>query len=227
LHTHASENAHECQAVREKTGHDNVEYLHRLGIAGPEVSLAHCVWLASKEPRLLAEDGTHVVHCPSANLKLASGVAKIPELLGAGVSIAIGSDGAACNNGLDMFTEMRLAALLQASRLGPRAIEPRQVVELATLGGARAMGLDRECGSVEPGRRADLCVIDVDGLHTIPNGGDVYSQIVYCTRSSDVRHVVVDGQVVVADRELTTMDVAGVAAEAREQWNKVHRRAGL
>jgi 5-methylthioadenosine/S-adenosylhomocysteine deaminase len=227
LHTHASENAHECQTVREKTGHDNVDYLHRLGISGPDVSLAHGIWLAAREPRLLAESGTHLVHCPSANLKLASGIAKVPELLQAGVSLAIGADGAACNNSLDVFLEMRLAALLQMTRLGPRAIEPRQVVELATIGGARALGLENECGSVDPGRRADLCILDADQPHLLPHGDDVYGQIVYCARPSDVRHVIVDGEVLVADRELVTMDLDSVVADAKEQWPKLSHRAGV
>ncbi len=227
LHTHASENAHETQTVREKTGHDNVEYLHRVGISGPDVSVAHGIWLAAREPRLLAESGTHVVHCPSANLKLASGIAKVPELLQAGVSMAIGADGAACNNTLDVFQEMRLAALLQMTRLGPRAIEPLQVVELATIGGARALGLEAERGSLETGRRADVCILDISGPHALPHAPDAYSQIVYSARSSDVRYVLVGGEVLVSDGQLTTVDVEAVTAEAAEQWRRLARRAGI
>jgi 5-methylthioadenosine/S-adenosylhomocysteine deaminase len=225
VHTHANENQTECDLVRRRTGLDNVDYLHSAGISGPHVTLAHCVWLTSREQRVLAETGTVVCHCPSANLKLGSGIAKIPELLAEGVPVCLGADGAACNNNLDMFVEMRLAALIHRPRAGPQAMPPDQVLELATLGGARALGLEAEIGSIEPGKRADLAVLDLSGPHATPGGDDVCGQIVYSGRADDVRDVVIDGRMVMRERELLTLDAAAVAARARTHAARVADRA--
>ena len=225
VHTHASENQTECDLVRRRTGMDNVEYLHSAGISGPQVTLAHCVWLTSREHRLLAETGTVVCHCPSSNLKLASGIAKIPELLAEGVNICLGADGAACNNNLDMFLEMRLAALIHKPRLGPHTMPAEQVLALATVGGARALGLEAEIGSIEPGKRADLAVLDLSGPHATPEGDDVFGRIVYSGRAEDVRDVVIDGRLVMRNRELLTLDAAAITARARTHAARVADRA--
>ncbi|MGH9262256.1 MAG: amidohydrolase family protein, partial [Acidimicrobiales bacterium] len=129
-------------------------------------------------------------------------------------------DGAPCNNRLDAFSEMRLAALIQKPRRGPDALPAAQVLELATLGGARALGLEREIGSIEPGKRADLVVLDLDGPHAQPDQADLVSRIVYSARAADVRHVLVDGRVVVRDGELKTADVG----EIRRHANREARR---
>jgi cytosine/adenosine deaminase-related metal-dependent hydrolase len=131
-------------------------------MSGAHVGLAHCVWLTDREKAVLARTGTHLLHCPSSNLKLASGVAQVPELLAAGVSVSLGADGAPCNNNLDGFMEMRLAALVHKPRVGPRAMPASTVVRLATMGGAAALGLADKIGSLEPGKRADVNVV-VDG----------------------------------------------------------------
>ena len=225
VHTHASENQTECDLVRRRTGMDNVEYLHSAGISGRHVTLAHCVWLTSREHRLLAETGTIVCHCPSSNLKLGSGIAKIPELMAEGVAICLGADGAACNNNLDMFVEMRLAALIHKPRLGPHAMPAAQVLELATLGGARALGLEAEIGSLEPGKRADLAVLDLTGAHASPEGESVCGQIVYSARAEDVRDVIIDGRLVLRDRRLLTLDETAVSARARTHAARVADRA--
>ena len=214
IHTHASENITECELVRERTGRDNVAYFHELGVSGPHVTLAHCIWLTAGEQRLLRESGTVVCHCPSSNLKLASGLAKIPELLAEGIPVSLGADGAPCNNNLDLFTEMRLAALIHKPRAGPLALPPMQVLEMATLGGARALGLQDEIGSLEVGKRADLTVVDLSEVHAVPSGGDVVAQLVYSGRASDVRHVFIDGRHVMCDRVLLTLDERTVAARA-------------
>jgi 5-methylthioadenosine/S-adenosylhomocysteine deaminase len=214
IHTLASESAAECDLVRQRTGKDNIAFLHGLGLTGPHVTIAHCVWLAAQEHRILRETGTVVCHCPSCNLKLASGIAKIPELIAEGIPVALGADGAPSNNNLDMMLEMRLAALIHKPRAGPLAMEPAQVLELATLGGARALGLEDEIGSIEVGKRADLIVIDAGELHTTPRNEDIAAQLVWSTRSSDVRHVVIDGRVVMRDRELLTLDEREVVARA-------------
>src|SRR5690606_9241439 len=164
IHTHASENPTECDVVRQKTGRDNVAYFHDLGMTGPHCTFAHCVWLTAEEQRILRETGTVVCHCPGSNLKLASGIARIPELLEAGVHLCLGADGAPCNNNLDMFTEMRLAALIHKPRSGPLAMPAEKVLEMATLGGARALGLQDEIGSLEVGKRADIAVVDLQGV---------------------------------------------------------------
>lgn len=226
VHTHASENPTECDLVRQKTGLDNVEYLHKLGVSGPHVTLAHCVWVTAKEQRLLRETRTVVCHCPSSNLKLASGIAKVPELIEAGIQVCLGADGAPCNNNLDMFVEMRLAALIHKPRLGPLAMPADKVLEMATLGGARALGLQEEIGSIEVGKRADLSVLSLDSVGVVPHGADVVSQIVYSAQASNVRDVVIDGQIVMRDRELLTIDAQSVVAQARVQAKRIAEAVG-
>ncbi|MGI5864962.1 MAG: 5'-deoxyadenosine deaminase [Myxococcales bacterium] len=227
LHTHASENPTECQAVREKVGADNVEYLERIGLTGPDVALAHCVWLNEREERILAESGTHLAHCPSSNLKLASGIARVPELMARGVRVALGADGAPCNNNLDAFTEMRLASLIHRPRAGALAMSAETILEMATIAGARALGLEGQIGSIEVGKRADLVVVDLTRPHCVPSAGDPIGQLVYCAHASDVEAVFVDGRSVVESGELVTLDEEKVVASAREQAPRLTARAGV
>lgn len=225
IHTHASENAKETEAVRQATGgQDNVAYFHAVGLSGPHVTLAHCVWLSQEEQDLLRDTRTVVCHCPGSNLKLASGIAKVPELLEAGVAVALGSDGAPCNNTLDLFHEMRLAAVLHNPRVGPRAMTPLRVLEMATLHGARALGLEDEVGSIEAGKRGDLTVVDVSGLHAGPSAGDVLAALVHTARGSDVQHVFIDGRPVLKDGALTTLDAPAVLASAKGHVERILRR---
>src|SRR5687767_13312493 len=149
IHTHASENRSEIELVERETGMKNVEYLDSLGLSGAHVLLAHCVHVGAGETELLASKGTHVSHCPSSNMKLGSGVAPVTEMLAAGVSVSLGADGAPCNNRLDMFTEMRTAALLQKVRHGSRALPALTALRMATTGGARALGLADQIRSEE------------------------------------------------------------------------------
>lgn len=213
IHTHASENTGEVALVRERFGRDNIEVLDALGLLGDHCCIAHCVHLTAVERELLAARGAHVCHCPSSNLKLASGLCPVPELLAAGVALAIGADGAPCNNNLDGFLELRLAALLHKPRSGPRALPAAQVVELATRGGAAALGLADRIGSLEVGKRGDVIAVDLRGLHSVPNGSP-WSAIAYAAKACDVRHVAVDGRVVVADRTLRTLEVGAVRERA-------------
>ncbi len=214
IHTHASENRGEIELVRQRTGMDNLEYLNSVGILGPRTGIAHCIHLTAAEKQLLRDTGTVVVHCPSSNLKLASGVCEVPELLDYGVAMGLGADGAPCGNNLDGFLELRLAALLHKPRLGPRAMPAARAVALATRGGARALGLQDELGSLEVGKRADVIALDTNRLHIAP-AESPYSVIAYAARSTDVRHVAVDGSVVVRDRELLTLDRQAVLRNAR------------
>lgn len=226
IHTHASENPTECDVVREKVGMDNVAYFGSLGLLGGHTTLAHCVWLTAAEQRLVKDTGTHVCHCPGSNLKLASGYAKLPDLLKDGVSVALGSDGAPCNNNLDMFQEMRLAALMHLPRSGPTSVSAAQVFDLATLGGAKALGLSDVIGSLEAGKRADFSLVDLSGPHVTPGGDDVVSQLVYSGQSRDVTDVVVDGRVVVRDRVALTLDEPKVLAEARAHAERIAALVG-
>ncbi len=226
IHTHASENQAECQAVRDRVGADNVDYFHQLGLLGERTALAHGVWLTAHEQRLVAQTATHLVHCPSSNLKLASGVARVPELAEVGARWALGSDGAPCNNNLDGFLEMRLAALLPKPRLGPAAMPARDVLEMATLGGARALGLESEIGSLEVGKRADVVLLDLRRPHSTPGGGDVYSQIVYSANASNVDSVFVEGQAVLEKGALVGVDEGEIVARAEREANRIAERVG-
>lgn len=226
LHTHAAEHAGERDAVRALLGHDDVDALKDWGFAGSDVIIAHGVQLTPAQRRRMAADGTRVTHCPSANLKLGSGVAKVARMRRAGMVVALGADGAPCNNNLDALVEMRHAALL-ARRLGDTAALPaREVLRMATLDGARALGIDREVGSIEVGKRADLTVLRIDGAHVEP-GGDVFSRVVFAAQSRDVRHVFVDGRALLRDGELCTVDEPRTLAAARAQRAVVAARAGL
>jgi 5-methylthioadenosine/S-adenosylhomocysteine deaminase len=227
VHTHAAETPVELELVKRATGRDEIAYLDSVGIVGRRAALAHCVWVDHDAISRLARTGTHVVHCPSSNLKLGSGIAPIPEMLAAGCHVALGADGAPCNNRLDGFTEIRLAALIQKPRLGPDALPALRALELATLGGAHALGLETEIGSIEPGKRADLVALDLSGPHTQPEDADLVSRIVYSARAADVRHVVVDGEVVVRDRTLATADTEEIRAQANRATRRLRHAVGL
>jgi 5-methylthioadenosine/S-adenosylhomocysteine deaminase len=169
---------------------------------------------------ILRSTGAHVAHCPSSNLKLASGIARIAEMLDRGVSVSLGADGAPCNNRLDMFTEMRTAALLQKVLRGARALPALTALRMATANGALALGLADQLGSVEVGKRADLQLINLTRLHTIPHP-DPISTIVYAAEASDVETVIIDGQIVIRDGELLTLDEQDVIAEAQDQSQRL------
>jgi 5-methylthioadenosine/S-adenosylhomocysteine deaminase len=224
VHTHASENRTEIEMVERETGMRNVLYLDSVGLTGTHVLLAHCVHLDDAETRVLSTTGTHVAHCPSSNLKLGSGIAPVAELLERGVSVSLGADGAACNNRLDMFTEMRTAALLQKIARGTEALPARRVLRMATIDGARALGLADEIGSLEAGKRADLCIVDLERLHLTPRP-DLVSTLVYAAEAGDVRTVVVDGELVMRDGELKTLNEREVLAESRSQAEALFSRA--
>jgi 5-methylthioadenosine/S-adenosylhomocysteine deaminase len=227
IHTHAAETPLELELVKRATGSEEVAYLDSVGIAGPGAALAHCVWVTRDGIARLARQATNVVHCPSSNLKLGSGIAPIPEMLAAGCRVAIGADGAPCNNRLDAFAEMRLAALIQKPRLGPEALPAAQALELATIGGARAMGLESEIGSIEVGKRADLTVLDLSGPHAQPDDADLMSRIVYSACAGDVRHVVVDGSVIVRDGALETADLVEIRRAANSETRRLRRAVGF
>jgi 5-methylthioadenosine/S-adenosylhomocysteine deaminase len=227
VHTHASENREEVEVVRQLSGGlSNLEYLADTGLATPRLCTAHCVWVTEAEQQLLADRDVKVLHCPGSNLKLGSGVAPVVEMRERGISVSLGADGAACNNRLDVFDEMRLAATLQAMRLRPGALPARNVVWMATREGARAMGLEDTIGSIEVGKRADLVVVDAQAPHLAP-GTDPWSTIVYSARGTDVRFVLVDGELLVQDFHLTREDPLAIAEEARVAAAELASRAGI
>ncbi len=226
IHTHASENRSECELVEGETGMRNVPYLDSLGVSGPHVLLAHCVHLDGDEMGLLASKGTHVAHCPSSNMKLGSGVAPVSELLARGVSVSLGADGAPCNNRLDMFTEMRSAALLQKVSRGADALPAARVLRMATADGARALGLGDEVGSLEAGKRADITVVELGRPHTTPRP-EVVSTVVYAAEARDVRDVLIDGRAVLREGRLQTLDEREVVAEAARQYGLIAARSGI
>jgi len=227
VHTHASENRNECALVETETGLRNVAYLDSLGLSGENVVLAHCVHLDASEFEKLKRTKTNVVHCPSSNLKLGSGIAEVMKMLEAGISVSLGADGAACNNRLDMFTEMRTMALLQKAMHGPEAIPAGRALRVATIDGARALGLEQEIGSLETGKRADVIVVKLDTLHATPYSSDPISALVYSAQTADVQTVVIDGQLVLKDRRLVTLDEESVLEDANREAPELMKRAGI
>ena len=227
IHTHASENRTECEMVESETGMRNVAYLDHVGLTGRDVVLAHCVHLADDEIEVLRQTQTNVAHCPSSNLKLGSGIAPIAKLLANEILVSLGADGAPCNNRLDMFTEMRSAALLQKALHGPEVLPAPRVLRMATIDGARTLGLQDDLGTIEVGKKADLSLIRLDHLHTSPRSEDVVSSIVYSAQASDVQSVVVDGRMLMNNRELLTLDERSIIEQANTQTNELLQRAGL
>jgi len=227
VHTHASESRDEIAIVKQMSaGLSNLEYLASVRLTSPHLCAAHCVWVDDREQQLLADRDVKVLHCPGSNLKLGSGIAPVAEMRARGITVSLGADGAACNNRLDMFEEMRLAAVLQAMRTQPGVLPARDVLAMATRAGARTLGLDAEIGSIEAGKRADVIVVDRDRPHLAP-GPDPYSTLVYAARGSDVRTTIVDGEPLVDDFTPLRIDRAEAAAQARIAARDLLLRAEL
>lgn len=223
LHSHASENRGEIEIVRNKTGRGNIEYFHDIGFLGANACIAHCIHLEDGDMERLKSSNTRVLHCPGSNLKLASGIARVPEMLEQGICVSLGADGPPCNNLLDMFREMYLASVIQKPINGPTSMPAKTVFEMATIQGAKALGLENEIGRIKEGMKADLIMLDLKNAHNgfenrkIPENGytkiednhtdaaQIYSTIVYASKSTDVRHVMVDGKIVVEDSSPCTI----------------------
>lgn len=229
VHTHASENQGEIALVEEERGMRNVLYLKHLGLTGEHLLLAHCIWLSPEEKQILADTGTRIAHCPSSNMKLASGVAGVPELLDMGACVAIAADGAPCNNNMSMFTEMRHTALLQkVTRLSPTVMPADRIFEMATLGGAKAMGQEKEIGSLEPGKKADIAVVDLNKAHAAPGTGrDPVSRLVYSATAGDVTTTIINGRILMEDRKLATIDLEETLSAAETLCEEAMARASV
>jgi len=229
VHSHASENKSEVETVRKLYGCENIEAFHQLGLAGPKLVLAHCIHLTNAEKKILADTSTRVSHCPSSNLKLASGLCQVPELKKLGISVSLGADGAPCNNNLNMFQEMRLASLLQKPAHGPTAMPAREVFEMATIEGARALGIDRDIGSIEIGKKADLVALDfsepsvaIELNEKTPE--QAYSGLVYSASSQCVRKTWVDGRLVFNEGSLPGTTVREIVHQAMSERKKLLAR---
>ena len=219
--THASESKGELAQVYEKYGKTPIEVLDQVGLLGQKTLLAHCVHLSDAEIERLAETGTSVAHCPSSNLKLSSGIARVADMVKAGVNVSIGTDGPASNNDLDLIHEAQLAALVQKGVTGdPTVLPADRVFAMLTIDGARAVGLADQIGSLEVGKLADLAVIDFESANLTPSY-DLYSHFIYAMAPSDVCHVIIHGKMVMQDRQMLTLDEERIKMQVRQIAEKV------
>jgi len=213
---HLSETREEVAELHARTGLGPAAYLDSLGLLDELTVVVHGVWLEPGDMEILARRGAKVSHCPESNLKLAAGVAPVPELLARGVPVGLGTDGAASNNNLDLFGEMSLTARLHKVWQGdPTVLPAAEVLALATREGARVLGLEDRVGTLSPGKQADLIVVDVNQAHLTPLY-DPYSHLIYAARSADVHHVMVAGRWLLQDRRLVTLDWPDLASRARD-----------
>lgn len=227
VHTHASENLDEIALVEAERGMRNVVYLDHIGLAKPNLILAHSIWLNDEEKRIIRDRGVKVTHCPGSNMKLASGVAQIPELLREGIPVGIGADGAPCNNNLDMFQEMRLTAFIQKIRHGPTVMDARTVLRMATMGGAEVLGMEKEIGSIEVGKLADVQLLDLEDFHVYPSyDADLFSRVVYAATRGDVDTVLIDGEIVMQGKLVKTIDRKRILKESDRALTGLLNRIG-
>jgi 5-methylthioadenosine/S-adenosylhomocysteine deaminase len=218
---HLAEAPFESELSRKRYGLSPVGYLESIGVLGPDVVAAHTVWVDEADIATLVRRGVGSVHNPSSNMKLASGVMRVVDLLAAGEPVGLATDSAASNNNQDLFQEMNIAAKLQkVTRMDPRALPARQTVELATIGGARALHLDKQIGSLEVGKQGDLVLIGTGATHSTPMY-NVYSQLVYALNAHDVRTIVIAGRIIMEDRVMNTMDKPGILAKAHEYQRRI------
>jgi 5-methylthioadenosine/S-adenosylhomocysteine deaminase len=226
-HLHCAETAVEVEMSLEERGMRHVEWLDALGVLGPDVQLAHGVWLDDGELDLIAAAGASVVHCPVSNMYLASGVPRVLDMRRRGIPVALASDGPGSNNRQDLFEVLKATVLLQkVHHLDAVAIQPEDVLRMGCRDGARAFGSAGETGALEPGRKADLVVVDVSSVFVAPVHR-VASALVFCATPADVTHVVVDGRVLIDDRRVVMVDEAALVAAATASAAEVFRRAGM
>ncbi len=224
---HLSEVQEDVRYAKKEFGMMPAEFMNKVGLAGRNVVFAHGVWLTESEWAILARKGAHVAHCPSSNMKLSSGMASIPEMMKAGVNVSLGCDGGPSNNCYDMMREMKAASLLQKVRtMDPLTTSAGTVLEMATIKGARAVGLERQIGSIEVGKKADLIVVDMRKPHLTPTFNPV-SNIVYAGEGSDVDTTIIDGKIVMENRVVKTLEEEKVLRVASERAVRLLERVGL
>ncbi|KAG2173493.1 hypothetical protein INT44_007084 [Umbelopsis vinacea] len=224
---HCAEVEADKKYFREEFDMSPMEFCDHVGLLSDKTVLVHMVWIEEKDIKMLASSGTHVSHNPTSNCKLASGIAKVPMMLEHKVNVSMGCDGSPCNNDYDMIREMKLAAILhKAVSLDPTVMPAEQVLEMATLNGAKALGLEKEIGSLEVGKKADFVAVDLNKLHTTPSYNPV-STLVYAATGGDVDTVVVDGKIVVQKGELLTINEEEIRVQAKEHADALYKRAGI
>ena len=225
---HVAEMKKEWDDSEKQNGMSPVQYLDKIGVLGPDVIAAHCIYVDEPDRKTLAERQTGCVHNPSSNMMLASGVAPVPEMRDAGVAIGLGTDGpAGSNNDLDIMEEIDLAAkLAKITKMDPRALNAQAVVEMATIDGAKAIHMEREIGSLEKGKKADVIIISLDEPNAVPMY-DIYAQLAYALKASDVQAVVIGGRVVMRDHKLLTLNEEQAIAKAREYKKSIAASLGL
>jgi 5-methylthioadenosine/S-adenosylhomocysteine deaminase len=220
---HAAEDPAEVKTIQERYGSSSVAYLERIGLLDERVIAAHMIWPTADDIATLARRKVGVAHCPQSNMKLAGGAAPVPQMLKAGVAVGLGTDGAASNNDLSLWEEMDTAAKLhKLTSQNPTVINAREALEMATIRGARAIHQEKEIGSVEIGKRADLIIVGMDSVHQTPLY-NVYSQLVYATKASDVETVMVNGRVVMRNRRVLTIDERSVLLKANQYRDRIRQ----
>ena len=225
---HVAEMKKEWEDSEKQNGMSPVGYLNSIGVLGPDVVAAHCIYVDETDRELLAQKQVGCVHNPSSNMMLASGVSPVPEMRAAGVAVGLGTDGpAGSNNDLDLMEEMDLAAkLAKITKMSPTALNAKAVVEMATIDGAKALHMDKEIGSLEPGKKADLILISLDEPNAVPMY-DIYAQLAYALKASDVETVVIGGKVVMRDRKLLTVNEEQAIRKAREYKKTIAASLGM
>jgi len=225
---HVAEMKKEWEDSEKQNGMSPVQYLEKIGVLGPDVVAAHCIYVDEADRKLLAERQVGCVHNPSSNMMIASGVSPVPEMRAAGIAVGLGTDGpAGSNNDLDLMEEMDLAAkLAKITKMDPLALNARAVVEMATIDGARALHMEKEIGSLEAGKKADLALISLDEPNAVPMY-DIYAQLAYSLKGSDVETVVIGGRVVMRERKLLTVNEEEVLRKAREYGKSVSLSLGM
>ena len=224
---HLSEVQEDVRYTEKEFGKMPAEFMDQVGLVGPKVVFAHGVWLTEKEWQILAKKGASVAHCPSSNMKLSSGIAKVPEMMGAGVNVGLGCDGGPSNNSYDMIREMKTASLLQKVRtMDPVTMGAETVLEMATINGAKALGLQGQIGSLEPGKKADIIIVAMQEPHLTPAFNPV-SHIAYAALGSDVETTIIDGKIIMDGRKVNTLDEQKILHEANERATKLLERAGV
>ena len=224
---HLAEVREDVEYTLKLFGKRPVEFAHWVGITGPNVVLAHLVWITDEEIALLAKTGTHVSHNPSSNAKLGSGIARVSDMLRAGVNVTLGCDGGPSNDNYDLFEEMMITAYLQAaSKLDPNVIRAEDILEMVTIRGARALGIENEVGSIEVGKKADIITVDYWNPRLMPLN-DPVSHIVYNAHGNDVLDVIVDGKLIMRDRNVLTMNEDEVLKEAERRAVELFERTGI
>ena len=224
---HFCEVPEDVKLIRQRYGMQPGEFMESVGIFTPRTLLAHGIWLGEDDMKRIASHKTTVVHCPASNAKLASGICPVPELLDKGVNVALGTDASTCENSCDMFGAMKLAAIIHKARtLSPTTVPAERVIEMATINGARALGMEGEIGSLEVGKKADLITVRCDSARTAPNTNPV-SAVVYSATGSDVDNVMIDGEWVVRDGTVRTMDEEAIIRDSREAIARVLDKTGV